>query len=197
MSNLFSENLRRLRIKNGLSQQQLADKLFVDRSSIANWETGRRLPDAILIARLSEALGIDVSEMLSVPDESGDKPKVILVDDEKIILSGGLPILEEALPNAEITGFTVPSQALAFAKTNRIAIAFVDIEMGRISGMNLCRELLEITPRMNVIFLTAYRDYSFDAWQTGACGFLLKPLTVKAVHDSIKNLRYPIRELEV
>ena len=32
---------------------------------------------------------------------------------------------------------------------------------------------------MNVIFLTAYREYALDAWETGACGFLVKPLTVE------------------
>ena len=48
MSKVFGETLRQLRTKKGYSQQQLSEKLFVDRSSIANWETGRRVPDALL-----------------------------------------------------------------------------------------------------------------------------------------------------
>ena len=43
-----------------------------------------------------------------------------------------------------------------------------------------------------MIYLTAYREYSFDAWETGACGFLLKPLTVEKVKNSLKLLRYPV-----
>ena len=38
----FAKNLRRLRIERGLSQQQLATKMFVNRSSIARWEVGAR-----------------------------------------------------------------------------------------------------------------------------------------------------------
>jgi len=42
-----------------------------------------------------------------------------------------------------------------------------------------------------VVFLTAYVEYSFDAWSTGASGFLLKPITAEAVRAQLKNLRYP------
>jgi len=39
--------------------------------------------------------------------------------------------------------------------------------------------------------LTAYVDYSFDAWSTGASGFMLKPITREGVLAQLKNLRYP------
>ena len=45
---------------------------------------------------------------------------------------------------------------------------------------------------MNVIFLTAYPEYSFDAWDTGACGFLLKPVTEKELRNQIGKLRFPV-----
>ena len=57
------------------------------------------------------------------------------------------------------------------------------------------RELLEINPRTNVIFLTAYMGYSFDAWSTGACGFILKPISASEVRKQITLLRYPVRGL--
>ncbi|MBR1672402.1 MAG: helix-turn-helix transcriptional regulator [Fretibacterium sp.] len=43
MDAAFAETLRRLRPEKGLSQQ-MAEKLFVNRSSVANWENGRCLP---------------------------------------------------------------------------------------------------------------------------------------------------------
>ena len=43
----------------------------------------------------------------------------------------------------------------------------------------------------NVVFLTSYREYSFDAWETGACGFLLKPLTPDTVRNQLSRLRHP------
>ncbi len=191
MSQAFSETLRKLRMKKGLSQQALADKLFVTRSTVARWESGIRLPDAVMISRLSEVLGADVNSLFSAAAMSDECPNVILVDDNAVILSGGLPIIEEVIPNASVTGFTKPSEALEYAKTNRVALAFLDIEMGAISGLDVCRELLEINPRTNVVYLTAYSNYSLDAWSTGACGFMLKPITADGVREQLKKLRYP------
>lgn len=191
----FSEALRRLRIERGVSQQQLAELLFIDRSTVSKWESGDRMPDAAMIARLSGALRTDVAELLRLTERSGEKPRVILVDDERIVLSGTLAVLFDALPGAEISGFDNPAEAVEFVRKNRTALAFLDIEMGRVSGLDVCRRLLEIDAHINVVYLTAYKDYSFDAWETGACGFLLKPLTVDAVRAQLSRLRWPIREL--
>lgn len=95
------------------------------------------------------------------------------------------------MPNAIITGFTKPSEAIEFARANRIVLAFLDIELGKTNGLDLCRTLLALNPRTNVIFLTAYVEYSFDAWSTGASGFTLKPITPESVRAQLKNLRYP------
>ena len=115
------------------------------------------------------------------------------MDDNKVIVSGALTVLEEVMPNAIITGFTKPTKAVEYAKANRIALAFLDIEMGNISGLDVCRELLEINPRTNVVYLTAYKEYSFDAWATGACGFMLKPITAQGVKEQLGKLRFPFR----
>ena len=191
----FSEALRRLRLEKGLSQQQLAESIYVDRSTVAKWENGTRVPDVVMMARLSECLGVDIRMLLDYRAAGDERPHVIMVDDEKIILAGGLPILRAALPEAEVTGFTRPSDALAFARANRVALAFLDIEMGKVGGLELCRELLEIHPQTNVIFLTAYGEYALDAWATGACGFMLKPLSAQAVAAQMRLLRYPILQL--
>ncbi len=74
---------------------------------------------------------------------------------------------------------------------NRIDLAILDIELGTTSGLDLCRALLEINPCTNVIYLTAYRDYSLDAWDTGAGGFMVKPLAPESVRRQLKTLRYP------
>lgn len=191
MNMLFAETLRRLRTERRLSQQELADKMYVTRSTVARWENGSRLPDAAMISRLSRCLGVDVNTLLNAAAESDEAPNVIMVDDRQIVLSGGLPILEEVLPGAAITGFTRPSEAVEYARSHRVALAFLDIELGKTSGLDLCRTLLEINPRTNVVFLTAYVEYSFDAWGTGASGFMLKPITADSVREQLKNLRYP------
>ena len=113
------------------------------------------------------------------------------MDDNKVIVNGGLPIIEEVIPNATVTGFTKPSEAVEYAKTNRVALAFLDIEMGNISGLDICRELLKVNPRTNVIYLTAYSEYAIDAWKTGASGFMLKPITPDGIREQLSILRYP------
>jgi transcriptional regulator with XRE-family HTH domain len=188
---LFSKTLKMLRAEKGISTTQLAEQLFVDRSTIHRWENGSRLPDNMMIARLSKTLDVDINILLNATIDSNEAPNVILVDDNKIILKGGLPILEETLPNAMIVGFTRPSEALEYAKANRIALAFLDIELGKTSGLDLCRKLLEINPRTNVVYLTSYIGYAFDAWSTGACGFMRKPLTPEGVREQLTQLRYP------
>ena len=192
MTTRFSKILKMLRTERGISQIQLAEQLFVDRSTISRWESGNRIPANMMIARLARLLDVDINFLLNAAAESDESPKVILVDDTKIILKGGIPILEQVLPNAMITGFTRPSEAVEYAKANRIALAFLDIELGKTSGLDLCRTLLEVNPRTNVVFLTAYVGYAFDAWGTGACGFMRKPLTPESVREQLKQLHYPI-----
>lgn len=192
MNNAFSETLKKLRAKKGFSQTQLAEQMFVNQSTVARWENGSRLPDASMITRLSALLDVDVGTLLAAVSVSEKSPNILMVDDNKAILSDSLSVLEQVLPSATITGFIWPQQAIEYAKTNRVALAFLDIELGTASGLDLCSTLLEINPRTNVVFLTAYPDYSLDAWNTGACGFLVKPLTPEGVRAQLKKLRYPI-----
>lgn len=196
MGSSFAETLRRLRTEKGLSQQQLADLLFVTRPAVARWENGSRMPDAAMISRLSQCLGVDPGMLLNTIAEHVETAHIILVDDERIILKGGLPILEEVLPGAEITSFTRPAEAVEFARTHPVALAFLDVELGQTSGLDLCSELLQINPRTNVVFLTAYLEYSFEAWNTGACGFLLKPISADAVRKQLQKLRVPLKGID-
>ena len=191
MRQYFSETLKKLRTEKEISQQTLADKVYVTRSTVARWETGSRLPDAVMISRLSKALGVDVNMLLSAAAQSDECPNVIMVDDRKLILTGGLPILEEVMPNATVTGFTDANEAIEYAKTNRVSLAFLDIELRDMTGLELCRRLLDIHPRTNIVYLTAYSDYALDAWGTGASGFMLKPITPQSVREQLKTLRYP------
>ena len=191
MNVLFAETLKKLRAEKGLSQKQLGKQMFVNHSTVARWENGSRLPDAAMILRLSKCLGVDANTLLQLAAQSDESPNVIMVDDNSAILSDGLNVLEEVIPNATIAGFIWPLEAVEYAKMNRIALAVLDIELGASSGFDLCHTLLEINPRTNIIFLTAYADYSLDAWKTEACGFLLKPLTPESVKEQLKKLRYP------
>ena len=191
MSKAFADMIKQLRISKGLSQAQVADEIFVTRSTIARWETGSRMPDTVMISRLARCLGVEISRLFGLLSEEEESPNIIMLDDESIILSGGLPVLEEVFPNANITGFTKPSEALEYARSNPVSIAFLDIEMGPVNGLEICRKLQQFNSNTNVIFLTAYSDYSLNAWDTGACGFLLKPVTADGIRGQLTRMKYP------
>ncbi len=192
MHTMFAEKLKQLRTEKNISQAQLAEQMFVSQSTIARWENGSRLPDVMMISRLARHLDVDINTLLYAAAESDDVPNIIIVDDMKAILSASLPVLEKTIPHASIVGFTRPSEAIEYARKNRIALAFLDIEMGKTSGLELCRTLLQIHPHTNVVFLTAYNEYALDAWDTEACGFLLKPVTPESVRQQLAHLRYPL-----
>ena len=197
MNDSFSEILKNFRTEKNLSQQQLADMLFVERTTIANWESGRRTPDAVLLLQISKCLDIDVNILLETIGNTVEVPNIMMVDDESIILKSGMAVIANLLPNASVTGFTSPTEALSFAKSNRVHLAYIDIEMGKLNGLELCRELLKINPRTNVIYLTAYPDYALEAWDTGACGFAVKPLTAEQARNHLTRLKFPIRGLQL
>lgn len=92
------------------------------------------------------------------------------------------------LPDAAIMGFNKPYEAIEYAKAYRISLAILDIELGTASGLDLCRALLEINPGTKVVYLTAFPDYALSAWDTGALGFMVKPLTLQPiVENAVKH----------
>ena len=192
MNTLFAETLKKLRKEKGLSQIELGKQVFVNHSTIARWENGNRIPDFDMITRLSEALDVDVSILLDAMDSGDESLNIIMVDDNKVILSDSLAVIEEVLPDATITGFIRPKEAIDYAKKNPVALAVLDIELGTASGLDLCSDLLDINPRTNVVYLTAYPDYALDAWDTEACGFMVKPLTPESVRNQLEKLRFPL-----
>ena len=191
MNSLFADTLKFLRTKKGLSQNQLANLMFVNKATISKWESGTRLPDAAMITRLARTLEVDVCTLFSTASKSDESFNVIMVEDSEPILTYSLLILEDVMPNAVITGFNWPQEAIEYAKTNRVDLAFLDIELGKASGLDLCGRLLAINPCTKVIYLTAYPDYSLSAWDTDACGFMVKPLTQEGVRRQLKKLHYP------
>ncbi len=60
----ISKNIKRLRMLQNMSQEELAQKLFVSRQAVSSWENGRTQPDLEMIQKLSELFDIQVEELL-------------------------------------------------------------------------------------------------------------------------------------
>jgi len=60
----FGHFLSELRKEQGLTQKELAEKLFVSDKAVSKWETGGSIPDVALLMPLSKLLGVTVPELL-------------------------------------------------------------------------------------------------------------------------------------
>ena len=61
----LGENIRKLREEAQLTQQQLAERLYVSRQTISRWESGTRCPDLITAKKLAMELQISLDELIS------------------------------------------------------------------------------------------------------------------------------------
>ena len=95
---------------------------------------------------------------------------VIVVEDEPIILQGEKKIIQECAQDAEVYSFLTAAEAISFAEKNRIDVAFLDIEIPGIGGITLAKKLKALQPGMNVIFATAYGEYTDEAMKMHASG---------------------------
>lgn len=75
--NKISTFIKTKRKQLGMTQDELAEKLFVTEKAISRWETGRGTPDISLLIPLSKALKVDVSELLNGEDHKNDIEKII------------------------------------------------------------------------------------------------------------------------
>ena len=60
----IGKNIRDLRMRKNMTQDELAEKLFVTRQTISNYETGRSRPDIEMLMKISEVLEADIHQML-------------------------------------------------------------------------------------------------------------------------------------
>ena len=120
--------------------------------------------------------------------------KILLVDDEELQLLRLENEAKKVLPNdTEIFKFSNPLEAHKLSKEKKIDIAFLDIEMPGLNGIQLARELKKINPQVNIIFVTAYDRYALDAYKIHASGYLTKPVKADKIREELDGLRYPVK----
>ena len=118
--------------------------------------------------------------------------KIIAVDDEKIALQGLISSIQKAAPNAEIYGFRYASEAIAHMEASPCDVAFLDIEMKGMDGVQIAGKFKEVNPDVNIIFATGFGSYRDVAFDLHASGYLIKPITAESVKRELENLRRPI-----
>jgi DNA-binding LytR/AlgR family response regulator len=78
------------------------------------------------------------------------------------------------------------ADAVALARQHQPDIAFLDIRMPGMGGIEAARELYN---RCHIVFVTAYDQYALDAFEQGAMDYLLKPVTPERLATTCERLR--------
>ena len=120
--------------------------------------------------------------------------RILACDDERIPLELLTEAIREARPEAELIGFSDPAELLAFAEHSRADVAFLDIQMYGITGLELAKRLKDLMPDINIVFVTGYSQYAGEAFHLRASGYVMKPTTKEMIEDELDNLRNPVPE---
>ena len=121
---------------------------------------------------------------------------IIAVDDEHFALTSIENAIKRVVPDYTLSCFDTPGKAVSYAKKNRVDIAFLDIEIGGMNGLQLAKGLKDIYSKTNVIFTTGHSQYAVDAYAIHACGYLMKPVSTKAVVEAMEYLHHPVNALQ-
>ena len=118
--------------------------------------------------------------------------RILCVDDEPLMLKMLEMAIKEARPNAELTAHSKQSDLLEDARQNGCDIAFLDIHMRGMNGVELAKELKAVNPKMNIIFVTGFSEYAGEAMRLHASGYIMKPVTREKIEHELADLRFPI-----
>lgn len=118
--------------------------------------------------------------------------EIIAVDDERLALEGMVESIKIAEPKSQVKGFRYPAEALEYVNGNACDVAFLDIEMAGMNGVELAERLKKINPKINVIFTTGYGCYRDVAFDMHVSGYLVKPITPEKITRELAELRNPV-----
>ena len=120
--------------------------------------------------------------------------KTLIVDDEKLALSRLKRLLEEE-GVTDISECNNPIDAIKLVSKEKFDIAFLDISMPNMSGLELAQAILDINPKTFIIFQTAYSEHALEAFQHGGVDYLLKPISNESIKKSLEKIeKYMIKE---
>ena len=60
----FSEQIKKIRVDKGITQQEMANNLGISRQAISNWENDRNLPDIEMIIKIAQVFNLTLDELI-------------------------------------------------------------------------------------------------------------------------------------
>ena len=124
----------------------------------------------------------------------------IAVDDEILMLGALVAAIRASDDISEVSQFSGCDEALDYVKENPVDVAFLDINMRGMGGLDLAEKIVGFCPECKIVFCTGYEEYAIPAFKLHASGYLLKPVSaqdVQAEIDNIKGIRQGQKPLSV
>ena len=117
--------------------------------------------------------------------------RVILVDDEHIILDGLTRAVPWAQMNCCVAGTAGNgAEGLRLVRALKPDILLTDIRMPNMDGLSMIAALRSEFPRLQIAVLTAFRDFEYaqTALNLGVCRYLLKPSKLDELYEAIRTM---------
>ncbi|WP_139990650.1 response regulator [Paenibacillus paridis] len=115
--------------------------------------------------------------------------KVIIVDDEYYALRNLKNKLQKIADVEVVAMYEDPAAALEELNSVQPDLAFLDIEMPEIDGINLLGMMFKKRPDMDFVFTSAYHAYVTDTLETKALDFLVKPVKFEQLYVTLEKIK--------
>ena len=114
----------------------------------------------------------------------------VVAEDEELLRTSLLLQLGEVWPGLRIVAECEDgASALEAIAEHKPDVAFLDIRMPGLTGIEVAAALSEVSPRTQVVFVTAYDQYAIDAFEQGAVDYLLKPVAADRLQATVQRLQ--------
>ncbi len=197
---MFGRNLKTLREKNKLTQEDLADSLAVSRQAVCMWERGERVPKVDVLTQIAGVFGVSVDHIINhkiihrdlerdgIMDK--DTKAILVVDDEKGMrdLLTKMLTKEGYVVHTAEDGETAIMMARESLKGN-IDLVLLDIKLPGINGIGTLKQLKKIQRDLPVVMISAYATHltAVETKILGAYKTLRKPFTMDKLREVVKN----------
>lgn len=113
--------------------------------------------------------------------------KIVCIDDESLAVEDTISICNDLSADISAKGFVRVKEALEWIRSNPVDIVLLDIDMPEMNGITLAARIKQIKPDIIILFLTAYKEYAYDAFQVHPSGYLLKPVSPEILQKEIDH----------
>ena len=114
----------------------------------------------------------------------------VVAEDEALLRGALLEQLRSAWPELQIVAECEDgASALEAIDAHRPDIAFLDIRMPGLTGLEVAAAATQASPGTQVVFVTAYDQYAIDAFDRGAIDYLLKPVEAERLVATVQRLK--------